>query len=65
MQHIFKLNEYFLIVDRIQKAGRSARQGNGRLRNKLLNSNGDGDASVPPPLTSLEISAQTFQYAGS
>jgi cell division protein YceG involved in septum cleavage len=36
-QQIVKLNEYFLVVDRIRKAGCNAQQGNGRLKSKMSN----------------------------
>jgi hypothetical protein len=38
---ISKLNEFFLVADRIRKAGRSSRQGFGKFKNKL-NPNGGG-----------------------
>ncbi len=59
-QQISRLNEHLLVADRIQKVGRNARQGNGWLKNKLLNPNG---RSIPvlPPLISSEGSALTKQ----
>jgi hypothetical protein len=47
---ISKLNEFFLVANRIQKAGRSARQGFGKLRRKS-NPN-DGDARISEPTSS-------------
>jgi hypothetical protein len=38
---ISKLNEFFLVADRIRKAGRSVRQGFGKLKRKP-NPNGGG-----------------------
>jgi hypothetical protein len=50
---ISKLNEHLLVANKIRKAGRNARQGNGWLGNKLLNPNGDGT-----PVLSLPISSE-------
>ncbi len=63
VQQIFKLNEHFLVVDRIQKVAHNMRQSNGWLKNKLLNPSGDG-VPVPPPLISSEGSAPTKQSIG-
>jgi hypothetical protein len=62
-QQISRLNEHFLVADRIRKAGRSMRQGNSWLKNKLLNPSG-GDAPVPSPLISSEGGALTKQSVG-
>lgn len=51
-QQIFKLNEHFLVADRIRNTGRNARQANGWLSNKLLNPNGDGTPVLPLPISS-------------
>ncbi len=63
-QQISKLNEHLLVADRIRKAGRSARQGNGWLKNKLLNLSDEG---TPTPLFSIssEESALTTRSVGS
>jgi hypothetical protein len=60
-QQISRLNEHFLVVDRIRKAGRCVCQGNGWLRNKLLNPS-SGSASVPAPSTNSEGSAPTKRF---
>ncbi len=62
-QQISKLNEHILVADRIRKAGRSARQGNGWLKNKLLNPSDDG---TPAPSFSIssEESALTTRFVG-
>jgi hypothetical protein len=57
-QQIFRLNEHLLVVDRIRKVGSNVCQGNGWLRNKLLNPSGGGTPVLPPPI-SLEGSALT------
>ncbi len=62
-QQISRLNEHFLIVDRIRKARRSARQGNDWLRNKMLNPSGD-DTPVPPPSINSEGGTLTKQFVG-
>jgi hypothetical protein len=51
-QQISKLNEHLHVANKIWKAGRNACQGNGWLRNKLLNPNGDGTLIPPPPISS-------------
>jgi hypothetical protein len=63
-QQISRLNEYLFVVDRIWKARRSARQGNGWLRNKLLNPSGGGILVLPPPINS-EGSALNKRYVGT
>ncbi len=63
-QHISKLNEHLLIADRIRKAGRSARQGNSWLKNKLLNPSDDGTPAPLSPINSEE-SALTTRSVGS
>jgi hypothetical protein len=62
-QQIFKLNEHFHVVDRIRKAWCSVRQGNGWLRNKLLNPSG-GDTPIPLPPISSEGSALSKRFVG-
>jgi hypothetical protein len=42
------------VVDKIQKVGRNARQGNSLLRNKLLNINDGGNTTTFPPPISFE-----------
>jgi len=48
-QQISRLNEHFLVADRIRKARRNARQGKGWLGNKLLNAS-SSSAPIPLPL---------------
>jgi hypothetical protein len=62
-QQISKLNEHLLVADKIRKVGRSARQGNGWLGNKLLNPNSD-NTLVPPIMISSEGNALTKRYVG-
>jgi hypothetical protein len=63
-QQISKLNEHLLVADRIRKAGRSARQGNDWLKNKLLNLSNDGIPAPSFPISSEE-SALTTRSVGS
>jgi hypothetical protein len=44
---ISKLNEFFLVADRIQKAGRSTRQGFGKFKSKLNPNSGGARLFVP------------------
>jgi len=44
---ISKLNEFFLVVDRIRKAGHSARQGFDKFKNKTNPNGGGARLSVP------------------
>jgi hypothetical protein len=44
---ISKLNEFFLITDRIRKAGRSAQQGFGKFKSKLNPNSGGARLFVP------------------
>jgi hypothetical protein len=53
-QQISRLNEHILVANKIQKAGHNMHQGNGLLRNKLLNPSGGGGATTLPPLLNLE-----------
>jgi hypothetical protein len=62
-QQIYGLNEHFLVGDRIRKAGRSTHQGNGWLKNKLLNPNG-GNIPTPPLPISSERNVLTKQSVG-
>jgi hypothetical protein len=53
-QHISRLNEHILMVDRIRKACLNVRQGNGLLPNKLFNLNGNsGSVTTLLPLLSF------------
>jgi hypothetical protein len=63
-QQIFKLNEHLLVANRIRKAGRSARQGNDWLKNKLLNPSDDSTPAPSFPISSKE-SALTTRSIGS
>jgi hypothetical protein len=58
-QQISKLNEHLLVVDKIWKGGRNARQGNGWLKNKLLNPSGDGTTAPSFPISSEESALTT------
>jgi hypothetical protein len=52
-QQISRLNEHILVADKIRKAGQNAHQGNGLLRNKLLNlsrDDGSGATALSPSL---------------
>jgi hypothetical protein len=50
---ISKLNEYFLVADKIRKVGRNTCQKNDKLHRKLLNLNGgSGAPSSPIPKSS-------------
>jgi len=70
---ISKLNEFFLVADRIQKAGRILRQGFGKLKSNP-NSNGGGarlfvpiSSGISPfangPLSLATLSVQSFREA--
>ncbi len=63
-QQISKLNEHLFVVDRIRKVGRSARQNNGWLKNKLLNPSNNGILAPSFPISSEE-SALTTRPVGS
>jgi hypothetical protein len=54
-QQLAKLNEFFLVVDRIREAGCDAKQGFGKLKGNKLNLSSGGGARAPP-LTSNGIS---------
>lgn len=62
-QQISRLKEHFIVTNKIRKVGSSACQGNGWLRNKLLNPNGNGNPVLPPPISS-KGSALTKQSVG-
>jgi hypothetical protein len=53
---ISKLNEFFLVADRIRKAGRKARHGFGKFKCKLNPSGGNARLSAP---TSIEDTSHT------
>ncbi|CAM6008430.1 unnamed protein product [Sphagnum balticum] len=46
-QRNLKLNESLLVIDRIREAGRSDRQGSGKLGSGKWNPNGDGGGASP------------------
>jgi len=54
-QQISKLNEFFLIIDKIRKAGCDEQQGISKFRSSKLNPS-SGDYAPAPPLTSSENS---------
>jgi hypothetical protein len=62
-QQISKLNEHLLVAGRIRNARRNARQGNGWLKNKLLNLSHDGTPAPSFPIN-LEESALTTRFVG-
>jgi hypothetical protein len=64
-QQVSRLNEYFLVVDRIQEVGRSSRQGNGKLQSKLLNLSDDVTTSALPLSINLGGFARTNRSVGS
>ncbi|CAM6023817.1 unnamed protein product [Sphagnum balticum] len=53
---ISKLNEFFLVVDKIRKAGCGARQGFGKFKCNKLNPSGGG-STWPPSSLSHEIAS--------
>ncbi len=58
-QQISKLNEHLLVADRIRKARCSVRQGNGWLKNKLLNPSNDSTLAPSFPISSKENALTT------
>jgi hypothetical protein len=68
---ISKLNEFFLIADRIRKAGRSSRLGVGKLKSKLnpngggarpsVSTSGGNTSSANDPLSSASLHVQSSQ----
>ncbi len=59
-QQVSRLNEYFLVVDRIWKVGCNARQGNNKLQNP---NSGDGASILPPPIN-LKSFALANKFVG-
>jgi hypothetical protein len=58
-QRLYKLNECFLVADRIREAGRCELQGVGKLRNSKWNPNGGGD------ITSTSLTSSTWDIASA
>jgi hypothetical protein len=62
---ISKLNEIFLVADRIKKAGRSARQGFGKFKNKTNPNGGGARLSVPSSGENAPFTNESFTSVAS
>jgi hypothetical protein len=62
---ISKLNEFFLVADRIRKVGRSVRQGFGKFKNKPNPSGGGACLSIPTSSENAHFSNGSFALVTS